>query len=247
LGSTLAASGGGAAAGVYQQIFEDERRVAEEYIHQQVEAIRERGVKVRGRTAIGEPSSTQIDLAQQERVSLVVMTTHGRAGMARFALGSVADRMVRYGTAPVLLLRSYGAECRADQLERALVALDGSPRAERALDVCRTLAGNVIRDLALVRAVDVEASERTVREAQQYLDEVVARRALEFGGRDCGLTTKALRGRPAEAILLRAERECDLIVIATHGRSGTARWALGSVADRVLQGARVPILLVRSA
>lgn len=244
--NTLMASSGGVPAEVYQQLFDDERRAAEEYMRQQVAGAQGRGAAVRGQVMVGDPSSTLIDVAERMHTSLVVMTTHGRTGMERFALGSVADRMVCYGPAPVFLLRSHGVECRAERLDRAIIGLDGSERAERALDICRMLAGCVIRELVLVRAIAADADARKAAEAQQYLDEVVARHAHEFGSRDCGLTVEVLRGPAAEAILRKAERECDLIVIATHGRTGTARWALGSIAERVLHDAGVPVLLVRS-
>jgi nucleotide-binding universal stress UspA family protein len=79
--------------------------------------------------------------------------------------------------------------------------------------------------------------------AQRYLDQLVGR--LKYG--TSILETKVLFGSAAESLANFAEKnEVDLIVIATHGRSGISRWVWGSVADRILRAACVPVLMVRA-
>lgn len=244
--TSLSAEGAMAAPEIYQQIVDDEDRLAREYVDAQADRLRERGGSVRTVVLRGVPAAMLIDLEEAEHVWLVVMTTHGRTGLPRFALGSVADRLVRAGAVPVLLLRSFATRCESPHLERAVVPLDGSARAERALDVCERLAGTMVRHILLVRVVTPDATDADRSAAGEYLADLRARRGHQFARLNCTLDTDLLVGDVAQQIVAHAERHCDLIVLATHGRSGAARWALGSVADRVLEGAATPLLLVRA-
>ena len=82
-----------------------------------------------------------------------------------------------------------------------------------------------------------------VRDAEHHLDEIATGIATE----GLSITTMSLIGYPAEAIVDEAERRhADLIVMTTHGYSGLRRWALGSVADKVLHNTRTPLLLIRA-
>ena len=121
---------------------------------------------------------------------------------------------------------------------RILVPLDGSELAKAALPLADVFARLEPSTLYLVQAVapDGEAA------AARYLEGVVV------GLRARGLDAEQVlaHGRPAEVVVQEAERrQADLIVMSTHGRSGPGRWVLGSVADRVLHGATMPLLLVR--
>lgn len=139
---------------------------------------------------------------------------------------------------------------------RILVPLDGSTHAELALDVAVAIARKCGAKLVLMRvaghpvthfyveATDVVAvpSDDSVEHCAAYLAEVTRR--LEADGLDADYVIG--EGMAADEILRQsATLEADLIVIATHGRSGLGRWMLGSVADRVTQGASVPVLIVR--
>lgn len=152
------------------------------------------------------------------------MGTHGRTGLTRLALGSVADRMVRAGTAPVLLVR----EAEPSTLRSALVMLDGSGLAEEALEAVK-----------LFEAVD-DARDR--RPATTYLEGV----ASQLAG--SGLTAEAIVdvGDPA-ALVHQAAEGADLVALCTHGRGGLDRFRHGSVAERVVRDSKKPVLLVRAA
>lgn len=96
------------------------------------------------------------------------------------------------------------------------------------------------KDAATMRA---QEDERNRAEARTYLDDVMAR--SKIGG--ASPRAEVIMGKPADAIAEYAEKNgVDLIVIATHGRSGVSRWVFGSVADRVLRSACVPVLMVRA-
>jgi nucleotide-binding universal stress UspA family protein len=134
-----------------------------------------------------------------------------------------------------------------------LVPLDGSPLAEQALSCAVTLARGLSAQLVLLRAVSVPSDARKYldgglleqldAEADEYLREVADRVRL------AGLSVRPIvRHRPAaEAIVDYAEKtDIWLIIMATHGYSGIKRWTHGSVAERVLQAASVPVLMVRA-
>lgn len=143
--------------------------------------------------------------------------------------------------------------------DRIVVALDGSERGERALDAGTELAGRLGVPVHLLRVADVAvlrlwAGEASLayaefggemaaeqREAHDYLDAIAAR--LRAAG--LAVTTEVRPGL-ADREIVAAAGPGDLLVVASHGRSGPARWLLGSVAEDVARGARGPVLLVRT-
>ena len=141
--------------------------------------------------------------------------------------------------------------------QRIVVALDGSDLAEQALTEARELSRLTGAPLHLIRVADVTrfrfgASEAALayaalgeelgqeaREARAYLDALAAR----LGQGDA--VTSEVRTGFAAAELQEATNPGDLLVMASHGRGGVARWLLGSVAEEVTRHAQVPVLLVR--
>jgi nucleotide-binding universal stress UspA family protein len=144
------------------------------------------------------------------------------------------------------------------QYKHILVPLDGSELAELALADAFSLAslnGATITLLQVIPPLEHlvvniepvglvnELAETNKNKALHYLEEVSGREE----GSDLKVRLAVETGSPAETIIDYAHREpVDLIVMATHGRSGLQRWVYGSVADKVLRGADLPVLLVRS-
>jgi nucleotide-binding universal stress UspA family protein len=139
--------------------------------------------------------------------------------------------------------------------KRILVPLDGSRLAEQALSHAAVQAGQSGAEIILLmvlgplpeasmagrRAVR-HAEEASARLAQDYLEGVAA------GLREQGLPvqTETVEGKPyLEIIRFAEEKGIDLIIMSTRGHSGLSRWLLGSVTDRVVRGATVPLLLVQ--
>ncbi|HVC80465.1 MAG TPA: universal stress protein [Chloroflexota bacterium] len=194
-----------------------------------------RGLKVRISTLTGSVAATLLDYEHDEGIDLVVMCTHGRSGPARFALGSVAERLLHYGTVPLLMARAAGVPV---NLAHAVVPLDGSALSESALDVVEQLAGSVVKEATFLRVV-ADAEDRPV--AEKYLEE----RAARFQPDRVRCISRVEVGDPAEEILEAAGTN-RLVVMATHGRTGLTRWAIGSVADRVARGGASAVIAVRS-
>ncbi|HZT05711.1 MAG TPA: universal stress protein [Chloroflexota bacterium] len=198
--------------------------------------VRPRWPKVRSELLKGPVSAALLDYEAQERPDLVVMATHGRTGIVRFALGSVTDRLIRDGTAPVLVIRR--ASTSATDLARALLMLDGSSVAEEAIPVTEALAGRPVTSLTLFRAV---AAPDARAAAMTYLEGVKAR--LNVPGVSVQLAVEV--GEP-RAVIQRAAGEADLVILCTHGRSGFDRLRHGSVAEHVMRELDKPALLVRA-
>ena len=199
---------------------------------------------------------------------LIVMTSHGRTGLSRAWLGSVADGVLRHSAVPVLMLRPV--ESKADRLaahhlfEHILVPLDGSSLAADILSSASALgrcSGARVTLLRVVQPVplmtvdvdmsftyppfiqDDEATQHLVEEAKQQLDETSHRLAAETGIEvDAHIVVS---GRIAQAIMdFASGHAVDVITMSTHGR-GASRFLLGSVADKVLRGSALPMLIHR--
>jgi nucleotide-binding universal stress UspA family protein len=110
-------------------------------------------------------------------IDLVVMCSHGRGGVSRVALGSIATGLLQRGTAPVLLARAFGEPV---ALEQAVVPLDGSARAEEALRLVERLAGSVIHEVTLLRVIDRSTQGP---EAERYLEQIA--HSLQARGVHC--------------------------------------------------------------
>jgi nucleotide-binding universal stress UspA family protein len=198
--------------------------------------------------------------ASDADIDLVVMTTHGRGGISRVWLGSIADALVRACDRPILLLRPVEAGDTARPAvapKRVLVPLDGSEHSEAVLDHAMAMARCFDAHFALLhtlpvltpgagsglRPMAVETTREQRRIANGYMDEIAA------GLRRHGFVVDTIvrdHAVPALAILDEAARSPGtLIAMATHGRGGWSRIALGSVADKVLRAAAAPVLLYR--
>ena len=191
---------------------------------------------------------------------LIVMSTHGRGGLSRIWLGSVADRCIRSCGRPVLLVRADTDPALLElPVTRVVVPLDGTLLAEAALPLATTIARSFGAPALLLRAApyigtigapDDPASEDLAarsfeersREATTYLEGQTLR--LQGEGIEATASVLADPGI-AEAIAERAPG--DLVVMSTHATGGWDRAAFGSVADKVVRTATCPVLVVPPA
>lgn len=251
-------------AGTYyeHEIYIDKAADATRSSMQEVDEKLQRGPTAVDRSlTVGHPAEEIVRYAD-EGADLVVMASHGRSGLTRWALGSVADKVIRATSKPVVLIRARGAvpDVRTMGLNSILVALDGSHESEAVLPHVEELAPPVGAAVTLLQVVApqhytvVGESIAPVPYADQELATVKAgaERYLQYIAtrlRDSGVSaTSIIRiGSPPQEIIDYAdEMKAGLVAMATHGRSGVSRWAFGSVADRVLHGGHAPLLLVRT-
>jgi nucleotide-binding universal stress UspA family protein len=217
-------------------VYEAEEGEVKAYLTAVRQRLASEGVQARSEALTGMAALSLLEYEQAAHIDLLVMCSHGRSGIARFALGSVADRLLQHGSAPVLLVHAFSAP---PDLTHVLVPLDGSVLAEAALNVVSALAHTVTLEVTLLRVIGAEDDET---EARAYL--TAAALPLQHDQLTCRI--RVARGEPAQTIINVAGKEA-LVVMAMHGRSGLTRWALGSVADRVSRGGAAGILLVRTS
>jgi nucleotide-binding universal stress UspA family protein len=220
---------------IHGDLLAQETQHATAYLDKMRERVAASGVPVRTEQRLGDVAACLLDYEHDAGIDLVVMCSHGRTGLARFALGSVAEHLLRQGTAPVLLVRPFGDPV---TLEHAVVPLDGSEQAEKALQVVDQLARHVVHEVTLLHVI---GAAEEAPEAERYLEEVAGRLTQQH----LICRRRVEQGDPAGTIIDVAGTD-KLVVLATHGRSGPMRWALGSVADRVAHGGAAAVLLVRA-
>jgi len=229
-------------------------------------------VTVRGEVVVGSPPEEILRYADENQVDLILMATHGRSGMRRWVMGNVADKVLRAAKTPVLLVRSgIPDETPYDQWPKRtiLVPLDGSELAEKVLPHVEALAkqgGTELVDVVLIRVCEPlavpsyyapEVAEPTTINWGEFIQEdtIKSKRVAEeylagvekrLKASHISVRSEVLGGKAGDEIADYANKHpFNLIVMATHGRSGLSRWVYGSVADNVLQGVCSPILLIR--
>ncbi len=240
--------------------------LAPEILKPTVTRLAQRGLSVRAVIRLGDPRTEIIEEATRHPAPVIVMASHGRGGLTRVLLGSVATRVLQAAPCPVLIVRAWGAgqEPEVVTLNSIAVPLDGSVLAAKALDMAVPLARATGATLHLVRVAETyyeivtpppevftqpiakptfEMFERLEIAAEEYLAATAARLEQE----SIPVTWEVLSGHPGKELLDYAERERpDLMVITTHGRGGLSRWFYGSIADKLVTASEVPVLLIRA-
>ncbi|MFP3948415.1 MAG: universal stress protein [Gemmatimonadota bacterium] len=233
-------------------------RAREAYLEGTVER---HGLRVGSMTALRAEregvSSTIRRHAEALQSDLIVMSTHGRTGVERFWLGSVADALARATAVPVFLVRTTSEGISGPQVSRVhqvLVPLDASPVGEKILDPVLRLAPSLgwrvrlfhvvpTRILFGARSYPLLAGDIVERHgrAVEYLRGVATR----FRERDVPVEIEVVEGDQPSRIIVDAAREweADLVAMASHGRGGLTRAILGSVTDRVLSRSSLPLLV----
>jgi nucleotide-binding universal stress UspA family protein len=242
---------------VFPEVYSPDRDEAEVYLDALIERVGGAGVHNVSRTVREGAVVQEIARAAHDwRADVIVMCTHGRGGVSRLWLGSVADRFLRTTTVPVFLVRPPDRAGAAAPfiVGKVVVPVDGSPSAEAALPWAKTLSGAYGVPLLLVQAITypgapaIESPERAEsvlaaeREGRAYLELLC--RKLEEEGFDAAFRQARAPGA-AQVALGAADR--DPIVMTTRGRSGVARTFLGSVTDKVVRGAVGPVLVIPPA
>lgn len=202
--------------------------------------------------------------ASAKNADLVAMATHGRGALSRAWLGSVADAVMRQATMPVLCVRPTGEGPSEGfgpkDIDTILVPLDGSDLSEQALEHATELGELFGSAYHLTRVVaypldiaspylpyTVQMNQGILSDAKESAARYLEEHADRMRRRGLRVTTSvAVDAQAGHGILSEADAVgCDLIAMATHGRSGVGRLLLGSAADKVLRGTHLPLLLHR--
>lgn len=187
-------------------------------------------------------STALCDVADDRAADLIIMGTHGRTGMTRLLLGSVAEQVVRHAHVPVLAVRKTDA---IEELpKRIIVTTDFSPAAEPAVDDAAAIARRFGASVTLAHVYEAVSGIAAGVPAFRSFDEVdpelraaLSTIARERLGEDASIDL-SVGVSPADVLLDRiAAGHFDLVVIATHGRTGLSRLLIGSVAERITRHA----------
>lgn len=187
---------------------------------------------------------------------LIVMTSHGRHGIARLSLGSVTDSLIRKAHIPVLVIKpepSYLNPRAAERFKRMVVPLDGSPLAEQILPSAAELANLEQSEIVLLQVLTTKREnavanpatscwEQDVPAAHAYLNRIAAQ--MRHSG--VAVTTDIVVGSDiaGEIAAFARSKRAELVAIATHGRSGIHRAVMGSVADELTRTAGSSLMVL---
>jgi nucleotide-binding universal stress UspA family protein len=232
---------------------------------------KERQAKVRGELADGHYADEILSYAENNDIDLILMASHGRSGIRRWRMGSVADKVLRAAKVPVLFIRA-GAEGTTPYDEwptRAIVVpLDGSERAESVLPHVIALAKQrTIEPIAvnLIRICDPpvapsyyspelsgvplnwgEFMEQEIARCKQNASDYLGNIAKQLEDQGIKAEPTVLVGQAADEIIEYVSKDpYSIVVMATHGRTGLRRLVFGSVTESVLQAVSNPILLTK--
>ena len=189
-------------------------------------------------------------LERSSNCDLILMASHGRGGLGRWLMGSVATKVTRGSTVPTLIVGGHCLQPDAThpvKIENIMVAYDGTPAAERALFHASTLARDFGAKLHLYQAVvQVAMTHPVVVEANRAdlvrTSESLRSLAKSLDGVDCRVEVREVATATGIAEYAQ-EIGADLLVIGSHGKGGLARWMLGSETESVLQEAHCPVLV----
>jgi nucleotide-binding universal stress UspA family protein len=231
-----------------EEMFRHDRRV----IDTLASSASELGVKVVQHVVSGEPALAICEAARDLEADLIVTGTHGRTGIDRFLIGSVAERVVRSSHVPVMVARSRGGLPSAGY-RKILVPTDFSDHASRATELALTVGAegceielfHCWRLPAGIGAGPSSVVQPIVRSVER---EVAARGQAaikSWGDRGANMTFHSVRKPPVQGVADRiATADIDLVVMGTHGRGALSRLILGSVSSATVHQAPCSVIVV---
>lgn len=217
-----------------------------EYLKQKSEELGLEGTTAA--VAVADPPSEILE--RSEQFEMVLMASHGRGGLGRWLMGSVATKVTRGTTVPVMVVSS---KCMASQagreakMETIMAAYDASLASERAVFRAAGLARNLgstlhiyqgLTQVAMPHQVVVEANRAELLKATEKaraLAKTLDGVKTHVEVREVSVSTQIVEYAD--------EIGADLIVMGSHGKSGLARWMIGSETEYVLQEAHCPVLV----
>jgi nucleotide-binding universal stress UspA family protein len=209
--------------------------------------------RLASRLLTGSPRHEIVKVLEREPAfDLVVMGTHGRTGLARVLLGSIAEGVVRHAPCSVLAVRPDGE---AMPFARVLCPVDFSDSSQHAADLAAELVAPGSAGITLLHVIDPPAVHargqrmiELVRDLDRHAAKHLDRWAAQLAAKAPAPVTKLCRvGHPGGEILkvLDEGPAFDLVVMGSHGRTGIERALLGSVAEKIVRHARCPVLVTR--
>jgi len=232
-----------------QLVLGDEKRGLEAAIE---EARKLGAPRVTSEFLEGSPWQEVVDLAARG-CDLIVIGSHGRTGLKRFIIGSVAERVVRHAPCSVLVVRENPD---GPFFDHVLCPIDIHEDSSHVVERAEQLAQPGGTGIDLLHAVQLPLASSGDPMLAGFINQLDARASAQLEvyaaeararGR-IAVRSEVLTGHPAELALAKAEadRTIDLIAVGTHGRTGLKRMVMGSVAENLVRHAPCSVLVVRA-
>lgn len=209
--------------------------------------INQAGIPAKVMVREGNPAEMIVKVAMEERCDLILMSTRGGSKVKRWAIGGVTEQVLRMSPVPVLPIQSHTHAARNNHIRRVIVPVDGSKLAEQTLPWAADLARMLKAQLVFLHVYPLGPAGMTQR-AEDVFDALRERMV-----RQCQLLRKkgvkarfAVRSGDAADRVLRFAGRNDMILTTTHGWGGFKRWIFGSVAEKLIHEARIPVLVYKT-
>jgi nucleotide-binding universal stress UspA family protein len=222
-----------------------------------LEALRHTPAQITTDVRHGAAAEEILRVAEEHPADLIVVGCRGLSGIARFFLGSVAERVARHASCPVLVARPL-----RNEIKRVVIGVDGSVFGTRAVEWVQRFpfppesafelttvlpprqaaihSGDLVWPTLIPELDKLYEQER--RAAQERLDMLVA----AFDGAGKRASARIEMGDPAHSLIeVSEEQSADLIVVGSQGLSGIDRFLLGSVSEKVMHYAHCSVLVVK--
>lgn len=226
-----------------------------QYLYAMNAKLEKRGIE--GEIFVDEGHIPEVicDFASEKEIDLIAMSTHGLGGLRRSYLGSVTDKVIQVSPVPVLVYRSTGKKITSSHYKNIVIPIDGSSFSENIFSQARYLVELLNAKVWFLYVIDLNlmkgfATLNIIKREEKFIENILdyfpnLKTRLKKAHVNYEIVIK--KGCPAEEICSFTEKNnIDLIAMCTHGRSGIGRWALGSVANKVLQVSSKPVLLTRA-
>jgi nucleotide-binding universal stress UspA family protein len=230
---------------------------AREYLTETQDRLRDQGIRVRSVVRLGSPAVVILDVALEERATMIALATHGETGLKRLLAGSVAEAILRRSQVPVLLVRPFWSyellPGRSDEdelrpIRNLLVPMDNPDDAELLLPPVTELARLFDARVVLLHVMTPEDRQQPDLAARQSVEESqLARMASRLEHEKVEAATLIEKGEPAHQILEAARaNEVDLIAMSTHAKSGFLGLFTSTVTEKVLRESTCPMLVIHA-
>lgn len=220
---------------------------ARNYLQRMEAEINQAGLPAKVVVRQGEPATAIVKAATEEGCDLILMATRDGSGVRRRTIGGVTEQVLRTSPIPVLPVRSRTRPARNGHVRRVIVPVDGSGAAERAHDWAAGLARMLKARLVFLHVYPAGPGGLGLHAEETF--EALRMRTVRL----CRLLRKgslkarfAVRSGDAARRILGFSRKNDLIVTASRGQGGFKRWIFGSVAEKLVHEARVPVLVYKT-
>lgn len=194
------------------------------------------GIEIYKYVANDDPAAAILDIADQEDVELIVMTSHGASNERQWTLGSVTRKVLHSAPCPVLVVRD------GVPIQRLLITLDGSEISQHALSPGMNVARALDLEVTLLQVLDQDEYKGMKADSEAYLSAL----ADQYRQEEDSIHTAVASGPTAQTVLdIAKARQIDMIAMATHGRTGLARWIYGSTTEKIIHSTTCSLLIVR--